>query len=427
MMKSWVRDLDVRERKTMFACFAGWALDAMDVQIYSFVIPTLLVVWHLTKAQAGVIGTAALVVSALGGVISGALCDRFGRVRVLQFTIVFYAVFTGLCGFAQNFQQLIVLRACEGFGFGGEWAAGSVLICEVIRDKFRGRAGGIVQGGWAVGWGCAAIIYTIVFSIVPEAMAWRVMFWIGLLPALLVVYLRRHIQEPEIFQKKVETRKEPVGSHFLTLFKPPYLFTTVFVSLMITGAQGATYILNIWVPTYLRVERGMSVVNTGGIMFITIAGAWIGYTLGGYSADYLGRKATLLIFGILSVVMVCAYTMLPLTKSQLLPVGFVMGIIAYGIFSPMGPYLSEMFPTKIRGTGQGFCYSFGRGIGAFFPALIGIYSMKWRLGIAIPLFFGIATAIMIAALVMLPETKGRELATAFGEETGEQAQAATRG
>jgi predicted MFS family arabinose efflux permease len=169
----------------------------------------------------------------------------------------------------------------------------------------------------------------------------------------------------------------------------------------------------------------MSVVNTGGIMFITIAGAWIGYTLGGYSADYLGRKATLMIYGILSVVMVCAYTMLPLTKSQLLPVGFVMGIIAYGIFSPMGPYLSEMFPTKIRGTGQGFCYSFGRGIGAFFPALIGIYSTKWRLGIAIPLFFGIATAIMIAALIMLPETKGRELATAFGEEAGEKTQVAT--
>jgi MFS family permease len=203
----------------MFACFGGWALDAMDVQLFSFVIPTLLIAWSMTKAQAGFIGTATLVVSALGGIISGILIDRFGRVRILQLTVLTYALCNGLCGFAQNAQQLTILRALEGLGFGGEWAAGSVLICEVIRDKYRGRAGGIVQSGWAIGWAGAVIIYTVVFSFVPEALAWRVLFWVGLLPALLVFYVRRNVQEPDIFHKKRKwllPQRVPNFSHCLT-------------------------------------------------------------------------------------------------------------------------------------------------------------------------------------------------------------------
>ena len=157
-MFTWMSDLTKRERLTMIGCFGGWTLDALDVQIYSFVIPTLLTVWNISKGQAGLLGTISLLISAFGGWFAGALSDRIGRVRVLQIMVLWYAVFTFLCGFTQNFEQLFICRALQGFGFGGEWSAGAVLLGEVIRDKYRGRAVGTVQSGWAIGWGSAAAL-----------------------------------------------------------------------------------------------------------------------------------------------------------------------------------------------------------------------------------------------------------------------------
>ena len=138
-MLGWFAELNPKERRTMGACFGGWALDAFDVQMYSFVIPTVIALWGLSRGEAGLIGTVTLLISSLGGWFSGTLADRFGRVRMLQITILWYSFFTFLCAFAQNFEQLFILRALHGFGFGGEWAAGSVLIGEVVRDKYRGR------------------------------------------------------------------------------------------------------------------------------------------------------------------------------------------------------------------------------------------------------------------------------------------------
>ena len=181
-MFAWFSDLTARERRTMVACFGGWSLDALDVQIFSFVIPSLLGLWHITTGQAGVLGTITLLVSAFGGWLAGALSDRWGRVRVLQITIVWYAFFTFLCGFAQDFNQLFIFRALQGLGFGGEWAAGAVLMGEVIQDRYRGRAVGIVQTGWSIGWGAAALLYTLLIAVLPEEYAWRTLFWIGLAP-----------------------------------------------------------------------------------------------------------------------------------------------------------------------------------------------------------------------------------------------------
>jgi MFS family permease len=167
-MLGWFAELNPKERRTMGACFGGWALDAFDVQMYSFVIPTVITLWGLSRGQAGLIGTVTLLISSLGGWFSGTLADRFGRVRMLQITILWYSVFTFLCAFAQNFEQLFVLRALHGLGFGGEWAAGAVLMGEVIRDKYRGRGVGIVQTGWAVGWGASALVYTGLYAFLPR-------------------------------------------------------------------------------------------------------------------------------------------------------------------------------------------------------------------------------------------------------------------
>src|SRR4030095_2646452 len=168
---AWISDLGPRERRTFGACVGGWALDAMDVQMYSFVIPALIATWGITRGQAGVLGTAALLVSAVGGWLAGWIADRAGRVRTLQIAILWFAIFTFLSGLAQNYQQLFAARALLGLGFGGEWAAGAVLLGEVIRPQHRGKALGIMQAGWAVGWGAAALLYALFFTWLPPETA----------------------------------------------------------------------------------------------------------------------------------------------------------------------------------------------------------------------------------------------------------------
>src|SRR6202046_4996487 len=212
---NWLVNLDARERTTLIATFAGWMLDGMDVMVFTFVLPTLMVLWHISRAQAGLLGSSSLLLSAIGGWLAGLAADRWGRVRVLQLTIVWFAFFTFLSGFTNSFQQLFVVRGLQGLGFGGEWAVGSVLIGEKIRAEYRGRAVGTTQAGWAIGWGVAAICYTLLFHIFPAAIAWRVMFWIGLLPSLLAIWIRHHVEEPELFEKSRKQHSSESAAHFL--------------------------------------------------------------------------------------------------------------------------------------------------------------------------------------------------------------------
>jgi MFS family permease len=405
-MLAWMRDLNGRERHTMVACFGGWSLDALDVQIFSFVIPSLLAIWHISTAEAGELATITLLVSAFGGWIAGAVADRIGRVRVLQIAIVWYAFFTFLCGFAENFNQLFVLRALQGFGFGGEWAAGAVLMGEVIRDQYRGRAVGLVQTGWSVGWGTAALLYTALFAFLPEEIAWRTMFWIGIAPALLVFWIRRFVKEPELSSR----RRESVGwLHLFAALKPPYLATTWRVALMVTGAQGSSYALTTFLPTWLKTERHMTSVGTGSYLLVLILGAFCGFVSGAFLADAIGRRNTFFVSVLGSVVMMLVYMMAPLSNDMILPVGFVLGYINLMMFSPMGSFMTELFPTAVRGVAQGFCYNAGRGIGAIFPAMVGFLAARLGLANAIVVFSGAGFAVMIVALLMLPETKGRPL------------------
>ncbi len=405
-MFALLRDLTTRERRTMIACFGGWSLDALDVQIFTFVIPSLLALWHISTAEAGVLATITLLVSAFGGWIAGALADRIGRVRVLQIAILWYAVFTFLCGFAQDFNQLFALRALQGFGFGGEWAAGAVLMGEVIRDQYRGRAVGLVQTGWSIGWGTAALLFTILFAFLPEAIAWRAMFWIGLAPALLVFWIRRFVEEPALSVQ----RREPVGlSHLFAALRPPHLATTWRVAMMVTGAQGGGYALGTFLPTFLKTERHLTSVGTGGYLLVLILGAFCGFVAGAYLSDAIGRRSTFLVSAIGSLVVMLIYMLAPLSNDVILPVGFVLGFINLMMFSPMGSFMTELFPTAVRGVAQGFCYNVGRGIGAIFPTMVGFLAAKFGLGNAIVVFSGCGFGLMIVALCLLPETRGRSL------------------
>jgi len=405
-------DMSPKERSAFWACFGGWALDAMDFQLYSLVMPTVIGLWGLTKGQAGTIATSALLFSAIGGWLAGLLADRIGRVRTLQITIVWFAVFTCLQGFATGYWQLFTARALLGIGFGGEWAAGAVLMGETIRAQYRGRAVGTVQAGWAIGWGVSVALYLLMFHLFPEATAWRVLFFCGILPAFFVFFIRKNVHEPEVWQATAAARKLDPSQRgrFLDIFNADILRTTVFASLLATGAQGGYYAITAWLPTYLKTVRGLSVTGTGVNVFVVIAGSFCGYLVSAYLSDALGRKKNFYLFSVGSIVIVLLYTHVSFSPGNLLSLGFPLGFFASGIFSGMGAFFTELFPSRIRASGQGFSYNFGRGVGALFPSVIGYLSESMPLGQVIGIFAASAYALLFLATLALPETRGKELA-----------------
>jgi MFS family permease len=409
---AWYGQMQRREKNTFWACTGGWILDAMDVQIFSFAIPAIIAAFAITNAEAGLIGTATLLTSAFGGWFAGALSDRFGRVRTLQITIAWFAVFTFLCGFAQSYTQLFVFRALMGFGFGGEWAAAAVLIGEVIRAEHRGKAVGAMQSGWAVGWGIAALLATWFFSVLPAETAWRALFWVGITPAVLVFFVRRFVDEPPVF---AETQKNLAAAggkaNFLEIFSPSILRTTILTCLLSVGAQGGYYAITTWLPTFLRIERKLTVLGTGGYLAVIIIGSLIGYWVSAWLNDRIGRRANFILYACCSAATVIVYTQLPVDNTMMLVLGFPLGFFASGIFSGMGPFLTELFPTRMRGSGQGFAYNFGRGIAAMNPLFVGLLSAKLPLGQSIGVFALGAYGLLIVAALLLPETKGRVLTT----------------
>ncbi|HEY4276128.1 MAG TPA: MFS transporter [Rhizomicrobium sp.] len=409
-MFKWYFELDTVGRRTFLACFGGWALDALDVQIYSFAAPLLISVWHVSTTDIGQAAFWALFTSAFGGWFTGLLSDRIGRVRVLQITVIWFAVFTALSGFAQNLTQLIIIRAAQGIGFGGEWTAGAVLMGEVIAARHRGKAVGTVQAGYAIGWGGAALAATIFTTALPAEIAWRAMFFVGLLPALFVFLIQRYVEEPKVFLETRKIAEKKGGNGIWAIFAPDMIKTTILASLLATGAQGGYYAITTFLPTFLRTERHISVMGSSGYLAVIIVASFLGYLVSAYLADGIGRRLNFILFAVLSAITVIFYTLVPITDSFMLVLGFPLGFFSAGIFSGMGPFLTEIFPSRIRGSGQGFCYNAGRAVGAAFPWMVGgLEHGLGGLGIAIGALSIFAYSIMAIAAFLLPETKGRTL------------------
>ena len=407
----WYGDLGGPERRTFWACIGGWGLDAMDVQIYSLVIPALIAVWGITTEQAGAVATAALVTSSFGGWIAGWLSDRIGRVRTLQIAIAWFAGFTFLCGLCQTYEQMFAARALMGLGFGGEWAAGAVLLAESVPPKHRGKALGSMQASWAVGWGVAVVASAILFSILPQEFAWRALFFVGLTPALLVVFVRRLVGESEVYtrsRKALAEKGEKVS--VLEIFRPPLLRTTILGGILGMGAQGGYSAIITWLPTFLKNERGLSVIGSSGYLGVLIVGSFFGYMTGAYLGDAIGRRNTFLVFAIGAIVVVVGYTMAPFGNAAMLVLGAPLGFFGAGVFAVQGAFYSEQFPTRVRGVGQGFTYNLGRGLGAFVPYVVGALAARLGgLGVALGVFAAVSYAVMAVAAYMLPETKGKVL------------------
>jgi MFS family permease len=410
----WLQTTTAIERRTLLAAYAGYGLDGFDFMVYSFIIPTLLSLWGMSKAEAGYIASGALITSALGGWAAGVLADRYGRARILQLTVLWFAAFTFLSGFTHSFGQLFITRAMQGFGFGGEWAVGSVLVAEIIDARHRGKATGLVQSSWSVGWAAAALVFWAVSAWLPPPWAWKVVFWLGLCPGLLVIYIRRKVPESAIYLTMRERRTRlgdqaiGRGGDFLDIFRPPLLGTTVLATLLSTGMMGAYYSITTWLPTFLTSERHLSVGGSTGYLLMVISGSLAGYLVSAWLTDVIGRRRSFMLFAFCAMVLILLYMRLPATVGLFL-IGFPLGFFILGIFSGMGACLAELFPSAVRGSGQGFTYSVGRGIGGFCPALIGVLSTRFPLGDAIAGFTVAAYALVIVSAWAIPETRGRVL------------------
>jgi MFS family permease len=423
----WYKILDGRQRKAFWACFGGWALDAMDVQIYALLLPTIMAVWGLTRAEAGTLGTAALLASSIGGAIAGNLADRIGRVRILQISILWFSTFTFLSGLAQNFEQLLAARTLQGLGFGGEWAAGAVLMAELIAPKHRGQTIAAVSSGWSVGYGVAAVVFAIVFSFVRPEIAWRLMFFLGILPALLVLFVRRHVREPEMYTSARKAAPAGKAPGFSEIFKGKLAVRTFVAWAICLGVLGGNYTVLTWLPAYLQSERGLSYSNTGLFLLVNILGSFIGYLAGGAASDRFGRKNALRLFALLGTVSVASYLLFGSSSIAILLLGFPLGFAQSGMNAGVAPLLSEIYPTRLRATGQGFCYNAGRGLGSFFPMLVGIAAVHMTLTAAISLGAACAYALVVLASLALQETRDRELADIGEDEPAPLATQSQRG
>ncbi len=397
------RTMNAKGRRTFWACTAGWTLDGMDFMLFPLVIGTLVTVFHSDSKTMGGIVSLTVLCSAAGGWLAGYLADRVGRVRTMQVTILLFSVGSLLSAFAQDLTQLTLCRVLLGVGFGGEAAVAAVTLSEVVLAKHRGRAMGFYQSSYAVGWGLAILAQALTFSLLTPDVAWRVMFGIGALPALLIFFIRRNVEEPAI---SLAAREKDTAS-FVEVFSVSNIRATITGSLLTIGAQGGFYALMTWVPQYLRAERKISILASTPYLMALIFGCWIGYVSGGWLSDRFGRRPVFLLFSSAAAVAVCVYTHVPLTDTEVMILSLPLGFFAVGYYSALMACLNEMFPTRVRGAGVGFTYNAGRAVGGLFPFAVGAVTAITSLSNAISIFALISYGIVfLTALLILRESRG---------------------
>jgi len=304
----------------------------------------------------------------------------------------------------------LIARSLQGIGFGGEWAVGAVLISETINPRLRGRVVGALQAGWAIGYAIAVLMSTMLFNYLPASSAWRVMFAVGALPALLVIWIRRNIVEAPIYRverARVDASGDQPG--IWEVFARPIRGTTFKAILLTFGIYGGNYVMITWLPAYLKLVLHLSINSIGGYLAINILGSFAGAFLNGWLADSIGRRKTFVTIAICQAIAVAIYTMTPINLTATLILGFVLGTLQSGTAAGTGAYLAELFPTRIRGSAQGLCGNAGRAIGAVMPTFVGLISGSMHLGTAMGLCAVTSYLIVVIAALLLPETKGRNL------------------
>jgi MFS family permease len=406
----WYREITAKQWYALFAGQLGWALDAFDVMLYSFCLTSIMDEWHLKPAEAGFMVSVTLFASSFGGILFGYIADRIGRKRALMATVLLFSLCSGLSGLAQNLTQLAIARTLLGLGMGGEWASGALLVSETWPAQHRGKAIGIMQSGWAIGYIAAAIAGA---TILPR-WGWRAMFFVGIVPALFTLWIRRRVEEPEIWiEARRKGTKRSAGGSLLQIFRPDLVRFTLLCTLTSAFVMFAYWGLFTWMPGYLAspIEKGgvgLGIAKAPIWIIPMMIGALIGYITFGFIADRIGRRPTFAAYLVISAVLVWIFGNTN-DATQLMLLGPLVGFFGSGYFSVFGAFIAELFPTRARGSAVGFCYNAGRMLSALAPTLIGSLSLRFGLGGAIA-FLAIAFLGGAISIYFLPETRGRELA-----------------
>ena len=393
-------------RKALVAASLGWMLDSFDVMLYALVLAVLMTDLGMDKATGGSLASLTLVASAIGGVLFGVIADRFGRVRALVMSILIYSVFTAACGFAQTVRQLAVFRVFLGIGMGGEWASGAALVSETWPSEHRGKALGLMQSSWAIGYAVAAAVTAIVLPI----WGWRAVFFVGILPALFTLWIRRDVAEPEIWRARVESGK-PRGS-LRDIFRGSLLPLTIALTLMNACIMFAWWGFNLWIPAYLSLPIneggiGLSAYAMSGFVIAMQVGMWCGYVTFGFASDIFGRKRTYVIYVLTAALLILAYTSTR-SPAALLVLGPLVAFFGTGSFSGFGAVTAEIYQTDIRATAQGFTYNIGRLASALAPFVVGSLADTHGFEVALSIS-SIAFVLAGVSWIWIPETKGRKL------------------
>jgi len=422
---SWRYGVTRYQWLVLFVAWLGWVFDSMDATIYALILEPALhdllrapdggpVSAEIIGWYGGIIFSIFLIGWAVGGVLFGVLADNFGRTRALVFTILIYAVFTGLAALSHTWWQLALFRFLTALGIGGEWAAGATLVAEVWPEDKRTRAAGLLQSAWAAGFFVAAVL-----NLLLRHHGWRPMFAIGVVPALVALFVRLWVREPERWVKARAEERQAGGGRplkLMELFSPGLLRATLVGSglafVAVFGLWGATN----WTPTLIRALPDLHGMNASeltsrvsyAIMSLNV-GALAGYLSFGPLADRVGRRRVFALMCLGSLVMLPVTFLTPRTYTHVLLLLPLLGFFNNGIFSGFAIYLPELYPTRIRATAAGFCFNIGRVLAATGPFVTGY------LVVALGSFGLAASAVAVVYLVGLlilpfaPETKGRPL------------------
>ena len=390
----WRREITREQWRTLVAAQLGWMLDAMDVMLYSFALKTIRGEFQLSGATAGALAALPLVTSAAGGMLFGWLSDRYGRARALVWSIFAFSLLTAFTATAHSVGELVFWRTLVGIGLGGEWAAGSVLVAETWPERHRGKAIALMQSAWAVGHLLAALLAA---AILPT-WGWRPLFVVGVLPAVVALWIRRGIREPAKWRQPSHTAGGAIAALFRVPLRRNVLMMASLCSCLLFGYWG----LFTWLPAYLAspVEKGgagLSIALSSAWIVPMQIGAFCGYVSFGFLADRFGRRRAFLTFVLTTAVLVPVYGLVGRNAALLLALGPLVGYFGHGYFSALGAMAADIFPADLRTLAQGFCYNIGRGLAGLAPVTVGALADRNGIGAALAftaVFFVAGAAVM---------------------------------